>query len=242
MLFVFVVAGFAAMFLAHTAPFPFLLDGLASNRAIWRMPAGDGGPRIYLTFDDGPNPEATPAVLDELARHKAKATFFVIDRHVNESTAPILQRMFLDGHTVGLHSHTRQLMFLSPERLAETLEAAAARIEAFTGRRPCRAFRPHAGWRSSQMYEGLKRIDYRLVGWGWGLWDWNWYRKRTASSIVPRLVRRASPGDIIVMHDGHHVDPGADRDYAVEATALLVPALRAKGFTLASICERGSGP
>ena len=66
MLFWFAVAGVGALFLAHTAPFPFLIDLLNGKRAVWKMPA-DGQRRVYLTFDDGPNPSATPALLDALA-------------------------------------------------------------------------------------------------------------------------------------------------------------------------------
>lgn len=235
MFLLFILAGFAAMFLVHTAPFPFLLDGLASSRSLWRMPS-DEGPIIYLTFDDGPNPTATPALLDVLAEHGAQATFFVIDKHISEATAPILRRMFVEGHSVGLHSDTRGHMMMSPAQFAATLTEAADRIEHLAGQRPCRAYRPHAGWRSSYMYEGLRQINHSLVGWGWMLWDWNWFRSPSSDSVVDRVVRRASAGDIVVIHDGHHVDPEADRRYAVEAVAKLLPALRDRGFTFGTIC------
>jgi peptidoglycan/xylan/chitin deacetylase (PgdA/CDA1 family) len=87
------------------------------------------------------------------------------------------------------------------------------------------------------MYVGLKRANHVLVGWSWGLWDWNWYRPRAAEGLATRLLGRVSSGDILVMHDGHHENPRADRQYAVEATAKLVPALQAKGFTFGTICE-----
>ena len=86
------------------------------------------------------------------------------------------------------------------------------------------------------MYEGLQRIDHRLVGWSWGLWDWNWYRARNADSLARRIASRASDGDIVVMHDGHHVDPRADRRYAVEATRQLIPALRLRGYRFGTLC------
>ena len=93
-------------------------------------------------------------------------------------------------------------MLLSPDDFASTLTAAADRIEQAGGTRPCRAFRPHAGWRGGEMYAGLRQADYRLVGWGWNRWDWNWFRRRTSESIVQRIAPRAAAGDIIVLHDG----------------------------------------
>jgi peptidoglycan/xylan/chitin deacetylase (PgdA/CDA1 family) len=72
-----------AIALAHTAPFPFLLEYVGPGRSIWHVPRIDGAPTIYLTFDDGPNPAATPDLLDVLARERVAATFFVIPKHVN---------------------------------------------------------------------------------------------------------------------------------------------------------------
>jgi chitooligosaccharide deacetylase len=237
MLIWFLAVGVGAIFLAHTAPFPFLLERFAPSRSIWRVPQNGGPPTVYLTYDDGPNPEATPALLDVLSRERARATFFLIDAHLTGETAPIVRRMFAEGHAVALHADTRGLILKSPEDLASLLTRNAERIERLGGGKPCRLFRPHAGWRSGQMYAGLKRIDYKLAGWSWGLWDWNWYRPREAESLATRLLKRVSPGDIVVLHDGHHVDPRADRRYAIEATAKLVPALRQKGYSFGALCQ-----
>src|SRR5262249_42573081 len=197
----FLIAIGGVLALAHTAPAPFLLDAFAGRRAIWHMPRTDPQ-TVYLTFDDGPNPTTTPDLLDVLAREGVHATFFLIDRHITDETAPIVRRIFADGHAVALHSHTRKYMTMAPEELADTLTAAADHIEQVAGVRPCRAFRPHAGWRSAPMYLGLKQIDHTLVGWGWMLWDWNWFRKRTADSAVERVTARVRGGDIVVLHDG----------------------------------------
>jgi peptidoglycan/xylan/chitin deacetylase (PgdA/CDA1 family) len=230
---VFWLVAAAIAILAHVAPFPFLLD--VTERTVWRMPDSDP-PTVYLTFDDGPNPDATPALLDTLARHGIRATFFIIDRHLSQDTAPIVRRAFEEGHAVALHSHTRTLMFQAPGGLANTLRQAAARIERLTGHVPCRAFRPHAGHRSVPMLMGAARVGYQVIGWGWMLWDFNWFRAKDADALVPRFVDRASPGDIIVIHDGHHVDPRADRRYAVETVDRLIPELKAKGFDFGVIC------
>jgi peptidoglycan/xylan/chitin deacetylase (PgdA/CDA1 family) len=165
------------------------------------------------------------------------ATFFLIDRHITDQTAPLVRRMFDEGHAVALHSHTRADMALSPNAFARRLTLAADHIEQITGRRPCPAFRPHAGWRSWSMYAGLKDIDYRLVGWSWMLWDWNWGRERTAESVAQRVSRRAGNGDVIVMHDGDESAPFKDQRHTDDGTALLIPALRARGLTFAPICE-----
>jgi chitooligosaccharide deacetylase len=234
-LLIFVAVAAAVTALAHTAPFPFALDALHADRVIWRMPRGDGPPAIHLTFDDGPNPAATPALLDVLQREKVPATFFLIERHITPETEALVRRISAEGHAIGLHSHTRTLMLMDPGELAGRLDGFAARLARITGASPCRAFRPHAGWRGTEMLEGLKRLDYQLVGWGWMLWDWNFFRPRSAS-IVPRLVRHASAGDIIVVHDGHHVDPRADRQSAIDITAALIPALRQRGFGFARVC------
>jgi peptidoglycan-N-acetylglucosamine deacetylase len=230
---VFWVIAAAVLALAHVVPFPFLFD--VTDRTVWQMPATDP-PTVYLTFDDGPNPTATPAILDALQRHDAKATFFVIDKHLTEATAPIVRRAFAEGHAVALHTGDRRWVFQSPARVAAELEAAAARLEALTGYPPCAAFRPHAGTRSVSMIAGAAKAGYKVVGWGFRLWDFNGFRQRTAETITPRLIEEASAGDIIVLHDGHHENPRADRLYAVDTVDQLVPELQARGFRFGTIC------
>ena len=230
-----VLLGFAVVALAHTMPAPFVLDAMAGDTAVWHMPRGTP-PTVYLTFDDGPNPSTTPDLLDVLSREGVPATFFLIDEHLTGETAPIVHRMVAEGHAIGLHSATRAHMLLSPEALKQTLTAAAQRIERAGGAPPCRAFRPHAGWRGGGLYTGLKQMDYRLVGWGWMLWDFNWMRARTAGSTLGRVVKRASAGDIIVMHDGDESAPRRPQPQTVEATARLIPALRARGLSFGTIC------
>ena len=236
-LFVVIFVGIVA--LAHTAPMRFILDAIVGNRALWSMPRG-APPTVYLTFDDGPNPTTTPDLLDVLAREAVHATFFLIDAHITEETAPIVRRMFADGHAVALHSSTRRYMVMAPATLARVLTEAADRIERLAGTRPCLAFRPHAGWRSGQMFEGLRQIDYQLVGWGWMLWDFNWWRPRTADATFQRISKRASAGDIIVMHDGDESAPRRDQRHTVDATARLIPVLRARGFSFGTVCQNGS--
>lgn len=221
--------------LVHTLPAPFLLETMTGGRGVWHMPRTPP-PTIYLTYDDGPNPTTTPDLLDALGREGAHATFFLIDEHVSEETAPIIRRMFADGHSVALHSGKRWDLLRSSTTIAQLLTAHADRVESLAGTRPCRAFRPHGGWRSSSMYKGLRKIDHRLIGWGWMLWDVDPFHARTADRIVDRIAPRVRAGDIIVMHDGNHAAPREPRPQTVEATSRLIPLLRERGFAFGTVC------
>jgi peptidoglycan-N-acetylglucosamine deacetylase len=231
-----VAVGIGLIALAHTAPFPFLLEYMGPDRSVWHLPDVDGKPTIFLTYDDGPNPEATPALLDVLARENVTATFFLIPKHVTPLTAPIVARAVASGHGIGLHSHTRALMLKQPDELGGLFEDQGREIERLTGSRPCPLFRPHAGWRSGQMYGGVDRAGYTLAGWSFGMWDWNWWRASPPERLAARLAAKASDGDIVVMHDGHHMDPRADRRRTIDATTELVPLLKARGFQFGSLC------
>ena len=231
-----VIAGAAV--LSHTAPAPFIFEAFRPAKSLWHVaPTAGVPPTIYLTFDDGPNAEWTPALLDVLASEGVTATFFLIDEHITPETEPIVRRIAQDGHAIGLHSGTRRLMLMPPDALAAQLSRAADRIESITGTSPCRLFRPHAGWRSASMYEGLEQNGYRLTGWSWGMWDWNWWQTRDAARTARRLASKASAGDIIVIHDGHHKNPRADRRQTPETIRLLAPALAAKGFSFGRLCD-----
>jgi peptidoglycan/xylan/chitin deacetylase (PgdA/CDA1 family) len=232
-----------ALAVAHTAPFPFLLEAFRPARSVWRVPPAAGAPpTVYLTFDDGPNPTWTPPLLDALRDGDVRATFFLIDEHVTADTAPIVRRMAEEGHAVALHSGTRALIALPPDTLARRLTAAADRLEAITGDEPCRLFRPHAGWRSLTMYLGVERAGFRLAGWSWGMWDWDWWRTPRADRVARKLARKASAGDIVVIHDGHHRRLDVDRRHAAESVRQLVPILRGRGFRFAPLCGAGGRP
>lgn len=229
---------FGTAVLAHAAPFPFLLEPFRPARSIWQVkPIPGGPPTLYLTFDDGPNQEWTPAVLDALRDTGARATFFLIDEHITTGTAPIVRRIAAEGHAIGLHSGDRWLMARDADDLASTITAAAARITAITGTEPCRLFRPHGGWRSAAMYDGLEAAGYTLAGWSWGMWDWNWGQQRRGDRIAARLAKRADDGDVVVIHDGHHANPRADRRHAAETVRVLAPLLEARGFRFEPMCR-----
>lgn len=236
MLLAFLIVG-GIFALTHTAPFPFLLEAFHPGQSIWRVAEPEGAPpSIYLTFDDGPNPDWTPALLDALREQDARATFFLIDRHITDDTAPLVARIAAEGHAIALHTGSRRPVFARPDDLAADLRRQADRLARISGREPCRLFRPHGGWRSGSMYAGLDRAGFRLAGWSWGMWDWDWWRDPKAERTAARLLRKAKSGDIVVIHDGHHKNPRADRRHAAGTVRLIVPALKQRGFVFKALC------
>lgn len=229
--------GFALVALAHVAPFPFLLEAMAPGQSIWEAPKSPGAPTVYLMYDDGPNPEGTPQVLDALAEEGATATFFLIPEHVTDDTAPIVRRAVAEGHALAMHTRSLSLTLKTPDELTAWLDTQSAGIEALTGTPPCRLFRPHAGIRGGQMYAGLDRAGYRLVGFGFSLWDFDWWWMRRPDRLARRVVRRVSDGSLVVMHDGNHRKPRIDRTRTIEATRILVRGLKARGFAFGRLCD-----
>ena len=222
------------LLLSHIVPFRFVQDWWHPRQAVWSVSDPSS---VYLTFDDGPNPAATPELLGALKESNVQATFFLIDEYVNEDTAHLVKRMFDEGHCVAQHTGKRWLLVRSPGHVERMLRGAADKVERLTGRRPAPLFRPHAGWRSELLFRGASRAGYKIVGWGWRTFDWVGFRQRTAERVSEQVIRHAAPGKIIVIHDGHHKNPRADRAYAIEATRRIIPALRAKGLQFRTLCE-----
>ena len=87
------------------------------------------------------------------------------------------------------------------------------------------------------MFRGLRKLDYKLVGWSWMTWDWYWFRQRTGPRVASQVLSHAATGKIIVIHDGHHRNPRADRRYAIDATRGIIDHFHAQGYEFATLCE-----
>ena len=127
------VAGLTSIFLAHTAPVPFVLERLAPSRSLWHVDPRVAGRTVYLTYDDGPNPAYTPALLSLLDRFGAKATFFSIGMWA-EREPGLLREVHAAGHAIGNHTHTHPRMpFISMSTAREELRRCRAAVEASGG-------------------------------------------------------------------------------------------------------------
>jgi peptidoglycan/xylan/chitin deacetylase (PgdA/CDA1 family) len=179
-----------------------------------------GRRRVALTFDDGPNGADTARVLDVLARHGARATFFCVGEAARRHPE-LVRRMVADGHVVGNHTlEHRKLPWCSPAEVARQIEGAqAAIIDA--GAPPPTLFRAPHGFKSPFLGGVLARLSLRLVSWTHGVWDTD---RPGAAEIVRRSVRRLDDGVILLLHDG---TLGADRAQTAEALdAILIECAR----------------
>ena len=174
---------------------------------------------IALTFDDGPNPAATPAILDLLDRHSAKATFFLIGERVG-AAASIAREITARGHAIGNHTYAHpNLTFRSRAEISAELERCDDAIEGATGRRP-RWMRPPFGFRSPLLASVVRKHgDAGVVMWSRSARDWN---PQPAESVIHRL-RRARGGDIVLLHDGDHRVAAGDRRHTLAALEHWIP-------------------
>lgn len=181
-----------------------------------------GAPEVAITFDDGPHPEGTPAVLELLARADRKATFFMIGEQV-ERRPELARRVLAEGHRVALHGyrHTLQLR-MTAEQVSDDLERGAKVIEDAIGagldyHRPPYGIYSPAGLRSARA-RGLTPIL-------WSRWGRDWRKYTTPSRIAARITGGLQPGDVILLHDADFYSSHNSHRRTVAALGLLITEL-----------------
>lgn len=199
------------------------------GRVVTRAPGA--GNVVALTFDDGPNPDATPAILDALGERGVKATFFVLGRHA-ERWPHLLRRATAEGHAIGNHGwFHRKLHFKSPAYVRRDLALGADAIEAACGVRP-RLFRAPHGFRAPWVVGIARGLGETTVGWSLGVWDSD---RPGAAVIAHRTIEGAKPGSILLLHDGDGYDPAGDRRQTAEAVPAIVDGLRARDYRFVTL-------
>jgi peptidoglycan-N-acetylglucosamine deacetylase len=186
-------------------------------------------PTVLLTFDDGPHPEVTPVVLDCLAAHRARAIFFLVGRRVRRAGS-VVDRIVRAGHAIGNHTHLHRTGYVSatyPQprfgaylqdcRRCQRVIAEAA------GVRPT-LFRPPGGRMTITSVVGSRMLGLQCVTWSLHVDDWRFRRADEARDGATELLRRVSPGDILLLHDNN--------PRVVDVLDVLLPGLRSRGYDL----------
>lgn len=186
--------------------------------------AGREPDEFALTYDDGPNDACTEQILEILARHEVRATFFLIGRFARERVA-LVRRIRAAGHVVGNHTWTHPvLLFRSPGRVREELAATSAALEDALGERVA-YFRPPHGARRPDVLRVARELGMVPVMWNVMGYDW---KPTTPDAVLRNLDkgiqnnRRRGLGSNLLLHDGGQAGIGQDRSHTVAATSALL--------------------
>ena len=195
-----------------------------------------GGKRLTLTFDDGPDPAATPALLDTLRGLRVPAAFFCVGERVR-AEPDLALRIVSEGHVIANHTlrHGWWTNFLFGRRLREELLNAQEAIRAVTGVTP-RYYRSPVGMTNLHLGPELRRTKLLLVGWDVRALD----RGAPRDRVVRRILRLARDGSIVLLHDA-----GARPDVLTGVVSDVVTELRARGYAFVGLDELlapGRGP
>ncbi len=200
---------------------PAVADALGLARRI------DDPVGVALTFDDGPHPEGTPAVLEALAALDARATFFLCGEQVERDPA-LAAEIVAAGHTAAVHGHRhRNMLRLAPKTFVEDLERGIAAIEDAVGLRP-ELYRPPYGIFS---YPGMAEVQARgLRSLLWSRWGHDWRAGRSGAEIAAEATRELNGGDVLLLHDAdHYSEPGCWQG-TVAALPMVVERIRSAGL------------
>lgn len=189
-------------------------------------------PEVALTFDDGPDTEYTPQVLDVLRRKGVRATFYFTG-HRTERYPEVARRTVREGHEVGNHSYDHpDLRRLTPEEVRWQLQRTDDIIEQLTGRRVL-TFRPPYGALSPAVVEEARRLGYRIILWDVDSLDW---QSLTRDQILEQVLPKVQPGSIILFHSAVG-GPEEDLSGTVQALPILIDRLRERGLRFVTVSE-----
>jgi peptidoglycan/xylan/chitin deacetylase (PgdA/CDA1 family) len=191
-----------------------------------------GEPRVALTFDDGPNPNHTPKLLDLLRKRMVRATFFLVGKRVRRHPE-LARRIAEEGHEIGNHGMNHVPVILLPPALVESeARRAGELLEEVTGKRP-RFFRPPMGWFHAPGLKRLRELGYQPVIGNIHPRD---FTGPGIDVIVDFVMERLVPGSIVILHDGGWRD-GVDRSQTIAATERLIDHLEERKYRLQTLSE-----
>jgi len=186
---------------------------------------------VALTFDDGPNPDATPRILDTLREKGVRATFFVLGSHA-ERWPELVRRISHEGHQIGNHGYFhRKLQFKSPFYVSRDIRLGIRAIRRAGAPTP-RYFRAPHGFRSPWTTPIASSYGERTVGWSLGVWDSD---RPGVDEIVRRTLEGVEPGSIVLLHDGDGYNPDGDRMQTAAALPLIIDRLKEQGYEFATL-------
>lgn len=192
---------------------------------------GRGTRQLALTYDDGPNDPHTQRLLEVLARHEVKATFFLIGRYAKQRPA-IAREIAKAGHIIGNHTFTHPMLtFKSAAEIRKELTDCRAALEEAVGKHS-NLFRPPFGARRPATLRIARELGLEPIMWNVTGYDWN---APPAAVIEQKVSTKIRGGNVILLHDGGHKEMGADRSQTVQATDALIKRYKNEGYEFLTI-------
>ena len=201
---------------------------------------------VALTYDDGPNPPYTERLLDVLAKHNVKATFFMIGNRI-EKHPETVNRVIAEGHQIGNHSYSHPLLgFLPPPSVRREIERTDALLQ-----RLLRSENPTGVFKVDEIvFRAPMLTRFLPVAWvlakgdrahiSCNVWSWDWTTQnpdKISKTVLKKTLSSTGAGSIIVLHDGKAENKNANRSGTVEATDRIITALKQDGYQFVRLSD-----
>jgi peptidoglycan/xylan/chitin deacetylase (PgdA/CDA1 family) len=192
-----------------------------------------GTRQLALTYDDGPNDPHTLRLLEVLAKHEVRATFFLIGRYVRQHPE-IAREIVKAGHIVGNHTFGHPLLtFKRASEIRDELSDCRSALQDAIGEHS-NLFRPPFGGRRPAVLRIARELGLAPIMWSVTGFDWN---APLSAVIEKKVAKQIRGGDVILLHDGGHKQMGADRSQTVQATDHLIAKYKAEAYEFVTISQ-----
>ena len=192
---------------------------------------------VALTYDDGPNPPYTERLLDVLAKHNVKATFFMIGNRI-EKHPETVNRVIAEGHQIGNHTYSHPLLgFLPPFYVQRQIERTDALLQQHGIERDS-VFRAPMLTRFLPVAYVLEKADRTHIS--GNVWSWDWTTQnpdKITETVLKKTLSSIGTGSIIVLHDGKAENKNANRSGTIEATERIITALKRDGYEFVRLSD-----
>jgi peptidoglycan-N-acetylglucosamine deacetylase len=222
----------AALLAASTAGYQSMApSGQWYGKTFTRLPRATK--MLALTYDDGPNDPHTFRLMEVLAKHDVRATFFCIGRYAQQKPQ-IVRDLVEAGHVVGNHTYTHpNLAFQSQTQVRIQITTCQNVLSDVIGA-ASKLFRPPYGGRRPSVLRIAREMGLEPVMWSITCYDW---KATSAEQIEKHVKRQLRGGDVILLHDGGHMEMGVNRGHTVAATDRLIAKYKSEGYEFLTIPE-----
>ena len=204
------------------------ISSLAENNDIFFKCGSDKGKMIALTFDDGPHPKETHQILDVLYKYNIKATFFVVGKHANWYSEPLI-RAAKEGHEIGNHTFSHpDISNLSSDDITREIKECENILLKLTGKKTTLFRPPYGSYSKEKLGEIAKKSGYKIIL--WTTVDAKDWKNPPPLQIANIIINKAKSGDIILLHD-------YGTKNTVNALDIIIPKMIEKGYKFVTVSE-----